>query len=211
MTKKRSADVADKDEDWDGPVEEASVPIAERMETLEAGGTPEEIVTEAVPPIEERVARLERIAEYLHEARKEAATLAGSVDTLAEATRALTNLLVTIESQQKSIEALGRRADAADTGAEKFRDRIRRRAFASALALVLVIGGIGGAFLTYQRTQEADALMRCEARNEQAEIIVDILRGVLVGADEADSRTEVIRQGLARFEVLIIDCEGGTL
>jgi len=197
VTKKRSADVADKDEEWDGPVEEASVPIAERMETLEAGGTPEEIVTEAVPPIEERVARLERIAEYLHEARQEAALLANSVDTLAEATKALTNLLVTIESQQKSIESLGLRADTAETGAEKFRRRVVKRALAIGLGLASILA-VGGVLVwnqeqTLERIEaesKARGLANCESSNESRAALRAFVMAVVQSDDRPDRDDE---------------------
>lgn len=128
--------MADKDEQWDGPVDEASTPMAERLETLEAGNAPEE-VTESFPPIEERVARLERIAEYLHDARREAASLANSVDTLANATKALTALLAAVEAQQKRIEKLDERVN-------EFRHRIIRRSviIGSCLVALLALGGV---------------------------------------------------------------------
>ena len=92
--------MADKDEDWNGPVTEASKPLDERVETLEDGLTLEE-VTPADSPIEERIARLERIAEYLHDGRLESTGLAESVDMLVEATQSLTKRLTAIEDRQK--------------------------------------------------------------------------------------------------------------
>jgi len=202
--------VADKDEEWDGPVVESSKPLGQRLETLEAGGSSEEVI-EAVPPIEERVARLERIAEYLHDARKEAVALASSVDTLAEATRALRAMLIAVEAQQQRIESLNNRVDASEVGTEAFRGRVVRRALGAGFAFFLLIALVSGLLFAYQRSQAAEALWRCEARNEQAEIIVDILRGALVErldqGDEANPQTQIIRQGLARFEALIVECE----
>jgi len=93
--------MADEDEDWTGPITEASPPLADRVETLEAGEPPEPVIP-ADAPIEERVARLERIAEYLHDARRESAGLTHSVDLLAEATQSLTRRLTAIEDQQRS-------------------------------------------------------------------------------------------------------------
>ena len=203
--------MADKDEEWNGPVEEASTPMGERLETLEAGGTPDEEVQDSIPPIEERVARLERIAEYLHDARKEAAVLATSVDTLAEATKALTGLLIAIEAQQKRIEKLDSRVDAAEVGTEEFRSRVVRRAVVAGLVLVLFVAAVSGLLWAYERSVAADALWRCQARNEQSEIIVDILRGALVDADEANPQTQINRRSLGRFEALIVDCEGVVL
>jgi len=207
--------VADKDEEWTGPVTEASQPLGERLETLEAGGTPDN-VTEAFPPIEERVARLERIAEYLHDARNEAATLASSVDTLAEATKALTELLIAIEAQQQRIEKLDDRVGASEVTTEAFRKRVVKRAVIAGAVVVVLSLIVGGTLLFLQRTQaadEVDAVWRCEARNEQSEIIVDILRGALVerGNVPDNPQTQIIRQGLGRFEALIVDCEGVTL
>ena len=202
--------MADKDEEWDGPVVESSKPLGQRLETLEAGGSSEEVI-EAVPPIEERVARLERIAEYLHDARKEAVALASSVDTLAEATRALRAMLIAVEAQQQRIESLNNRVDASEVGTEAFRGRVVRRALGAGFAFFLLIALASGLLFAYQRSQAAEALWRCEARNEQAEIIVDILRGALVErldqGDEANPQTQIIRQGLARFEALIVECE----
>ncbi len=92
--------MADEDEVWTGPVVEASPPLADRVETLEAGEEPEPVIP-ADTPIEERVARLERIAAYLHDARQEAAGLSTSVDVLSQATLSLTMRLTAIERQQK--------------------------------------------------------------------------------------------------------------
>lgn len=92
--------MADEDEEWTGPVAEAHPPLAERVETLEAGEPPEP-VTLADTSIEERVARLERIAAYLHDGREGAVGLANSVDMLSQATVSLTARLTTIEDQQK--------------------------------------------------------------------------------------------------------------
>jgi len=93
--------VADEDEDWTGPITEATPPLDERLETLEAGEPPEPVVPADVP-IEERVARLERIAEYLHEAREDGIGLTASVDLLAVATQSLTERLTAIEDQQRA-------------------------------------------------------------------------------------------------------------
>jgi len=93
--------VADEDEDWTGPITEATPPLDERLETLEAGKPPEPVVPADVP-IEERVARLERIAEYLHQAREDGAGLTASVDTLVTATLSLTRRLTAIENQQRN-------------------------------------------------------------------------------------------------------------
>ena len=102
--------MADEDEDWTGPVTEASPPLADRVETLEAGLPPEDVVPADVP-IEERVARLERIAEYLHDARQEAAGLTSSVDLLVEATLSLTKRLTAIERQQRAQNKYERNRD----------------------------------------------------------------------------------------------------
>jgi len=199
--------VADKDEEWDGPIIESSKPLGQRLETLEAGGVSEEVV-EAVPPIEERVARLERIAEYLHEARKKAVDLSTSVDTLAAATKALTGPLAALEAQQKRVESLGDRMNASEVGTKKFRGRVVRRAVVAGLALVLLVALASGLLFAYQRSQAAEAEWRCEARNEQTEITIDILRSLLVDADESLPQAQGLRRGLARSEALIVDCEG---
>ena len=201
--------MADEDEEWDGPVVEASQPLGERLETLEAGGIPED-VTEAVPPIEERVARLERIAEYLYSARKKASSLTSSVQTLADATKSLVDMLALVEAQQKRIEVLGERFDESEAGTAVFRRKTVRRVLSGALAFLLLVGVVGGGLLVFQRNQVAEAEWRCEARNEQSEITTAILRSLLVDADESLPQAQGLRRGLERSEALIVDCEGSS-
>ena len=93
--------MADEDEDWTGPITEATPPLDERLITLEAGEPAEEVIPADVP-IEERVARLERIAEYLHKGREDGAGLTASVDLLSKATQSLTERLTAIEDQQRT-------------------------------------------------------------------------------------------------------------
>lgn len=199
--------MADKDEEWIGQIVEGNPLLSDRIETLEAGEPAEEVLL-PTPPIEERVARLERIAEYLHDARQEAAALATSVETLAEATKALTDLLIAIEEQQQRIEHLGTRVDDAETKGDEFRDKIVRRAVTTALVLGLFLALLAGGLLAFQRAQEADAEMRCEARNEQADITADTFREVLAVIPEDAPTATAIRDGLERFEKIIVPCEG---
>ena len=197
--------MADKDEEWIGPITEASKPLGERLETLEAGEPPED-VTEAVPPIEERVARLERIAEYLHDARKEAVSLASSVDTLAEAARTLAALLIAIEGQQQRIEHLGDRVDASEATTIDFRDRVVRRAVSTGIALIIVLAVLVAAMLAYRNDREEAAVRLCLARNEQADITADTFREVLRVIPEDSPSRAAISHGLDRFEKAIVPC-----
>ena len=187
--------MADQDEEWTGPVEEASKPLGERLETIEAGGV-SEAVTEAVPPIEERVARLERIAEYLHEAREEATVLASSVDTLAEATRVLTGLLTAIDAQQQRIEGLDTRVGESEVSTEAFRKRISRRALLVGLALAVFFTVIGVLFWRQERTTErieAEATARALAQEQTVERIGDEskARGLANCVASNDSRAAI--------------------
>lgn len=199
-----STDKADANEEWTGPVTEGTPLLDERIVTLENEHSGP--VSPADAPIEVRVARLERIAEYLHDARREASTLANSVDVLAQATATLTTLLTAVEDQQERIESLGERVETTESVTQDLRDRVVRRAVVIGVSLVLVLALIGGGLLAYNQARRNDAVERCEARNEQAEILNDLLSGVLVGAEEGP-RTEVIRTSLARFQALVVDCD----
>lgn len=92
--------MGDEDEDWTGPVIESTPTVGDRLDTLEAGDPAAPLIVAAVS-IEERVARLERIADYLHDAREEAAGLTTSVDALSKRTQSLTRRLTAIEDQQR--------------------------------------------------------------------------------------------------------------
>ncbi len=197
--------MADENEDWDGPVDEASVPMSERLGTLEAGGVPEEDVTESFPPIEDRVARLERIAEYLHDARKEAAALANSVDTLTDAAQSITALLVAITAQQKRIEKLDERVD-------QFRSRIIRRSviIGSCLVALLALGGTATVLQerTISRIEDesfARGLANCEASNDYGRAIRDFISVLFPANDIPNERGDEIVQ-LAEEGFPVRDC-----
>lgn len=197
--------MVDEDEEWGAPEPPALPPLTERVETLEAGDEPTG-ETQPGASLEDRITRLERIAEYLHDVRREAATLGVGVDKLAEATTALTTVLVVIERQQQKIDALDERVTTTEVGAEAFHERAMQRAYAFATIITVAVLILGGGLYAYERDRRADSVERCQRRNAQAEInILTAVTAVIPpGAD--DPKSLAILNGLRRYEALVVDC-----
>lgn len=156
--------------------------------------------------VEGRLDRLERIAEYLHEARQEASTLAVSVDTLADATNALREMLAVIETQQRQLENLDTRVTSTELSTQDFHERAMERAYTLAAIITVAVMLLAGGLYAYERSRTANDIERCLARNAQSEISIDVFRSVAAGGDPDDPRMAAILDGARRYEELLVDC-----
>lgn len=221
--------MGDEDEDWNGPIRESSPPVEERVEALEEGRTAPEVIA-AEMPVEERIARLERIAEYLHEtriedarierlehaakylteARAEDQRLIASVDRLGASSEALNEALGIVGRQQEQIVRAEARIEevavvsTAEVALRVNEQKERAEEFRARITK-LVVGPLGLVALALVAVlfyvSEVDR--RFHEVCERRNRQVEVLIDVLEPFTDADP---AVPQGMAELERLRVDC-----
>lgn len=165
----------------------------------------------------------EQILMAIQAERIEADRLEASVGRLGENTSALSAALLLVDKNQQQLTKLGRQITAVEeTSATKvdlvkaakeqarvtreFRKTTLARIYTTGILLILFLAGGSVAVAQYQQNHRDVAVVTCQDRNEQNQIIIDILEGSVQAAPNGPG-TENIRAGLARFQALIVDCE----
>lgn len=181
----------------------------------------------SLQPLEDRVANLERMArEY------EAKTVADDrltlvVQRLADETVGLNAILTKVDEQQQRLTNLGNdlarveqssaTKDDLTVAAKKqaatsleFRRDTFRRVYTTGLLVGAVLAVSGAVVYDYQESRRTALRELCEARNTQNSIILDMLEGSIADVpshQQESAETMRIKEGIARFESLITDCD----
>lgn len=177
--------------------------------------------------LEAHVEVQEQLLVAMQAERIEADRLSDSVTRLGDGASALGEALRAVDKQQQMLTKLGQelkevedksvtkeelveaKREQAHTTLE-FRKRTLQRVYTTGILITLGLVFAGGVFLEYQARNQTEAREICQDRNKQAVIIVDILEGSLQNLPpEGQNSPGVInvRNGIERFEALIVDCE----
>jgi hypothetical protein len=169
---------------------------------------------------EERLTSLERFAEAVTNRQHGEDQLQEGVSRLSDETNSLHTILSRVDEQQQYLASLDKRTemveetavsrdeliranDHQEQEAFEFRKKTLKRITLTGLlmALAIVTSVIG--FHEWQSNNNKARNKVCLERNEQTDILLDILRGV----DSSSGKTPAITEGIKRLEAKIVDCE----
>lgn len=174
--------------------------------------------------IEQRIVLLERFAEAVTIRQTGEDQLAEGVVRLSDETSALNAILTKVDEQQQHLARLDVRTDlveetavsreelihaaeAQEEEAREFRKQTLKRIYFIGwfITMVLLISGYG--FYEYNKHESREHFRACTERNEQYDILLDILNGVVADLPDESPRAISIRNGIQRLEDQLIDCE----
>lgn len=177
------------------------------------------------PNTEQRLASLERFARAITRRQAGEDQLQEGVTRLSDETNALNTILNKVDEQQQQLAQLNTRTNLVEKtavsrqeligateaqGAEafEFRKQTLRRIYFTGLimALTLLVGGY--AFYEYNKYNKEEDIRICGERNEQYDILLDILNGVVSDMPDDSERSKSINEGIRRLENQLVECEG---
>lgn len=176
---------------------------------------------------ENRLASLERFAKAVMIRQIGEDELAVGVGRLTNETNALNAVLVKVDEQQKYLSSLDRRTelveetavsrdelisanDHQEQEAFEFRKKILKRIYLTGLLLAssLIVGVV--TFNEVQKRGNEARYQACLDRNDQSDILYDILVGLFKDTPpESMDKEDVafVREGIRRLEDKVVDCE----
>jgi len=177
--------------------------------------------------MEDRVTSLERFAEAVTIRQDGEDQLQEGVSRLSDETSALTLLLTKVDSQQQQLSAIDRRTELVEETAVSrdelinahdeqeqlaldFRKQTLKRIYLTGMSIGLILFTGIGTFLWVDDKNTKATYKLCMERNEEGDILHDILVGLTKDVPpEAQQREDimVIREGIQRLEDKIVDCE----
>lgn len=177
--------------------------------------------------IEERLTLLERFAEAVLVRQDGEDLLRQGVSRLSDETNALNAVLSKVDEQQQYLADLGKRTDMVEETAVsreelidahdqqeqialEFRKRTLKRVYLTTMFITLgLVSSVAAIFEIQDRSNESRYLS-CVQRNEQDDILHDILSGLTKNAppeSEQSDNFKLILEGIRRLEEQAVDCE----
>lgn len=176
---------------------------------------------------EQRLVLLERFAEAVTSRQNDEDQLHEGVNRLSDETNALNAILQKIDDQQKLLSVIAKRTEIVEETAvsrdelisahdqqEKialdFRKRTLNRIYFTGLIIAVTLFAGVVTFLEVQSRSNEARYRICVDRNEESDILYDILVGLTKNVPPEAENTDnvkLIRQGIARLESKIVDCE----